>query len=74
MSAGYWPGAYSWELVMRAEKTISDETLHRLWSEIAMLRREVEQAERNKNISQLQLTSAIAASKAQLQFRTNRDR
>jgi hypothetical protein len=43
-----------------------------LWSEIAMLRREVEQAERNKNISQLQLTSAIAAAKAQLRSRSGR--
>jgi hypothetical protein len=48
--------------------------MRRLWSEIALLRQEVEQAERNKNISQLQLTSAIAAAKAQLQSRTNRYR
>ena len=49
---------------MRGEKTVSAESLQRLWSEIALLRQEVEQAERDRAESQVQLTSAIAAARA----------
>jgi hypothetical protein len=59
---------------MCAENTISEETLQRLWSEIALLRREVEQAERAQSTKLVRLTSAIAAAKAQLQSRPDRHR
>jgi hypothetical protein len=59
---------------MRAEKTISEETLQCLWSETALLRRELEQAERNKTLSQVKLTSPIAVAKARLQSRSDRYR
>ncbi len=44
---------------MKMQKAISGESLQRLWSEIARLRQEVEQAERDQATSQAQLTSAI---------------
>ncbi len=51
---------------MKLRKTTSDESLRRLWSEIALLRHEVEQAERDRVASQVQLTSAIEVTQAQL--------
>ena len=46
--------------VMRAGKTVSEESLQRLWSEIALLPQEVEQAQRDqKTASQVQLASAV---------------
>ena len=68
------PVAYLWELVMRAEKTVSEETLRRLWSEVALLRQEVEQAECDRAESQTQATSAIVAARARLQSRSDRYR
>ena len=56
---------------MRAEKSVSDETLQRMWSEIALLRQKVEQAERKKAASQVRLGSAIAA-QGRLQPRSKR--
>ena len=45
---------------MRAGKTVSEESLQRLWSEIALLPQEVEQAQRDqKTASQVQLASAV---------------
>jgi hypothetical protein len=55
---------------MRAEKSVSEETLRRMWSEIALLRRKVEQAERKK--AQVRLTSAIAATRGRVQPRSKR--
>jgi hypothetical protein len=55
---------------MRAEKSVSDETLQRMWSEIAILRQLVEQAERKK--AQIRLRSAIAAAHGRLQPRPKR--
>jgi hypothetical protein len=52
---------------MRAEKSVSEESLRRLWSEIALLRQEVEQAERDRAEAQVQLTSAIVTAEARLQ-------
>lgn len=57
---------------MRGEKTVSNESLQRLWSEIALLRREVEQAEQDR--AESQLTPAIVAAKAELQSRSDRYR
>jgi hypothetical protein len=51
---------------MKTEKAISIESLQRLWSAIALLRREVEQAERDQATSQVQLASAIEVAPAQL--------
>jgi hypothetical protein len=58
---------------MRA-KTVSEETLQRLWSEIALLRQEVEQAKRHKTASQVRLMSAISATQDRLQTRADRHR
>ena len=44
---------------MKLRKAISEESLQRLWSEIALLRHEVERAERGRVASQVQLTAAI---------------
>ena len=55
---------------MRAEKSVPDETLQRMWSEIAILRQLVEQAEREK--AQIRLRSAIAAAHGRLQPRPKR--
>jgi len=74
MSTGalyYHPAVYLWELVLRAKKNVSEETLQGLWSEIALLRQEVEKAERNKTASEARLTSAIAVAKARLQSRSD---
>jgi hypothetical protein len=57
---------------MRAEKAVSEKTLQRLWSEIALLRQEVEKAERNSPASEVRLTSAIAAERSQLESRSGR--
>jgi hypothetical protein len=59
---------------MRGEKTVSEEILQRLWSEIALLRREVEQAEREQSTKLVRLTSAITAAQGQLQSRSDRYR
>ena len=59
---------------MRTEKAVSQEALRRLWSEIALLRREVEQAERAQSTKLVRLTSAIVAAKDQLQSRLDRYR
>jgi hypothetical protein len=59
---------------MLAEKAVSEKTLQRLWSEIALLRQQVEQAHRNRAVSQERLTSVIAATQSRLQPRSNRYR
>ena len=51
---------------MKIRKVISKESLQRLWSDIALLREEIEQAERDQAVSQVQLASAIEATKARL--------
>jgi hypothetical protein len=56
---------------MRTEETASQESLRRLWTEIALLRQEVEQAERDRAESQMQLASIVAA-QARLQSRSDR--
>jgi phage shock protein A len=55
---------------MRAEKSASEETLRRMWSEIALLRRKIEQAERKK--AEVRLRSAIAAARGRVQPRSKR--
>jgi hypothetical protein len=52
---------------MRGAKTVSEETLQRLCSEIALLRQEVAQAERDQSTKLV-----IVAAKAQLQSRSDR--
>lgn len=44
---------------MRTGKAVSDESLQRLRSEIALLRQEIEQAQRDHAASQVQLASAF---------------
>ena len=51
---------------MKTGKAVSKETLQRLWSEIALLRQEVEQAERDQAASQVQLASAIEEAQTRL--------
>jgi hypothetical protein len=53
---GYFCGVQ----VMKTVKAVSEESLQRLWSEIALLRQEIEQAERSQEASQLRLTAAIS--------------
>jgi len=62
------------ELLFMAEKAVSQEALRRLWSEIALLRQEIGQAERDQTAPQVRLTSAIAAARRQLQSRSDRHR
>jgi hypothetical protein len=59
---------------MRTEKTVSEETLQRMWSEISLLLQEVEQAERDQSTKLVRLTSSIAAARARLQSRSDRYR
>jgi hypothetical protein len=51
---------------MKTPKAISKESLQRLRLEIALLRQEVEQAERDQAASQVQLASAIEVAQARL--------
>lgn len=44
---------------MKAAKAVPKESLQRLWSEIALLRQEIEQAQRDRRASQAQLVPAI---------------
>jgi hypothetical protein len=44
---------------MKLRKAISEESLRRLWSEISLLRHEVEQAERDRIASQVQLHRSL---------------
>jgi hypothetical protein len=49
------------------KRAVSQESLQRLWSEIALLRREIEQAERDQtSASEVQLTSAIEVAQGRL--------
>lgn len=48
------------------KRVVSQESLQRLWSEIALLRQEIEQAERDQTVSQVHLTSAIEVAQARL--------
>jgi hypothetical protein len=59
---------------MRTEKAVSGETLHRLWSEITLLKQEIERAERHQSGELVRFNSAIAAAKHQMQSRPDRDR
>jgi uncharacterized protein YaaN involved in tellurite resistance len=67
-------GRILWELDMRTEKSISVETLHRLWSEITLLRQEIEQAERHQSSKLVRFNSAIATAKDRLQSHSDRYR
>jgi hypothetical protein len=59
---------------MRAEKFLSGECLQRLMSEIASLREQVKQAERNQAASQVELATAIAVAQARNLSRQDRSR
>ena len=54
---------------MKIRKAVSEESLQRLRSEIALLRQEVEQAERNQQASQVQLATAIKVAQTWIQPR-----
>lgn len=56
---------------MRTEGAVSEKTLQRLWSEIALLRQEIEKAERDRATSLVQLNSAIAGARARLGSRSD---
>ncbi len=49
--------------MMRAGKAVSEESLQRLWSEIALLRQEIEQAQRDRAASQVQLGALLKSGK-----------
>jgi hypothetical protein len=51
---------------MKKGKAVSKESLQRLWSEIALLRQEVEQAERDQPASHAQLASAVEEAQTRL--------
>jgi hypothetical protein len=51
---------------MKIRKSVSKESLQRLWSEIALLRQEVEQAERDQSVPQMELPPAIEVTRARL--------
>ena len=57
---------------MSTQKCVSEDHLRKLMSEIAVLREQVEQAERNQAESQVELASAIVAARARPQSRTGR--
>lgn len=49
------------------KRAVSQESLQRFWSEITLLRREIEQAERDQtSASEVQLTSAIEVAQGRL--------
>ena len=48
---------------MRVGKTVSEEGLQRLWSEIALLRQEIEQAQRDRTASQVQMAPLLKSGK-----------
>ena len=57
---------------MRTAKAVSVEALQRLWSELALLRQEIERAERDQSSKLVRLTSSIAGARRQVQSRTDR--
>ena len=59
--------------IMRTAKALSVVALQRLWSELALLRQEVEQAERNQSNKLVRLTSSIAGARRRVQSRSDRD-
>ena len=60
---------------MRTENAaVSEETLHRLWSELALLRREVEQAESDLLALQIKLDSDVVAARHRIQTLRSRPR
>lgn len=61
-----------WSSRMKTEKVVSEVSLRRLMSEIAVLREQVARAERVQVESQVELPSAIVAAQSRLQSRSGR--
>ena len=59
---------------MKNKKVTSEETLQRLWSQIELLRQEIDQAERDRTAEQVELSSAIVVAEAGLLSRLDRPR
>ena len=58
---------------MRIEKAaISEETLQRLWSEIALLRQKIAKAERDRAASKIDMAAAIVGAQTRIQSRSGR--
>ena len=68
------PAGVFGELVMRTQKSVSEDRLLELMSEIASLRKELEQAERDRATNRVEVPSAIVAAQALLQSRSGRYR
>ena len=64
-------GAFG-EVVMRTQKGVSEDRLLKLMSEIVSLRRKLEQAERDRAASRVEVASAIVVAQARLQSRSGR--
>ena len=61
--------------IMKNKKVTSEETLQRLWSQIELLRQEIDQAERDRTAAeQVELSSAIVVAEAGLLSRLDRPR
>src|SRR5579863_5851712 len=60
--------------IMKNKKVTSEETLQRLWSQIELLRQEIDQAERDRTAEQVELSSAIVVAEAGLLSRLGRHR
>jgi hypothetical protein len=66
------PAGVFGELVMRTQKNVSEDRLLKLMSEIVSLRRKLEQAERDRAASRVEVASAIVVAQAGLQSLSGR--
>jgi hypothetical protein len=66
------PAGVFGELVMRTQKSVSEDRLLKLMSEIASLRKQLERAERDRATSRVDVASAIVVAQARLQSRSGR--
>jgi hypothetical protein len=57
---------------MRTQEGVSEDRLRKLMSEIATLRKKLEQAERDRAVSRVEVASAIVVAQARLQSRSGR--
>jgi hypothetical protein len=57
---------------MRTQKSVSEDRLIKLMPEIASLRKKLEQAERDRAVSRVEVASAIVVAQTRLQSRSGR--
>jgi hypothetical protein len=57
---------------MRTQKSISEDRLLELMSEIVSLRKKIEQVERDRELTRVEVASAIVVAQARLQSRSGR--